>query len=210
MDPKNQLNVNVKPKRSIHGILKLIARQNWIRFGIRDRILRIFCNPDRVKSYEFEIPFFGLKYRGNLACYLDWVVYFYGAYEEQELYLLRDLVKNIEDPLFIDVGANVGQHSIYMSKYCREVHSFEPYEPVRRLLDEKIQYNFINNIIVHNVALGEKNEYLEFFAPKGANTGTGSFISTHAMDNNESIGKLKVVNGDEYIIKLGLKKNRFD
>lgn len=190
----------------ILSLLRLLGHQDWIRGGVRDRVLRTFCNPDTVNSFDFEVNFFGLKYKGNLSCYLDWVVYFYGAYEKQEFFMLRDLVQHKENPIFIDIGANVGQHSLFMSQYCKQVHAFEPYEPVRMLLEEKIKHNSVNNIFVHNVGIGERKDELDFFAPKGANKGTGSFVSSHAIGNNEYIGKLKVVNGDNYFAKMGLKK----
>jgi len=187
-------------------LLQFLGHQDWIRYGVRNRIIRSFCNPDIVGSYNFEVDFFGLKYRGNLSCYLDWVVYFYGAYEKYELLLLRDLLKGKARPVFIDIGANVGQHSLFMSQYCDRIHAFEPYEFVRRQLDLKIQHNGISNIVLHNVGLGHKDCELEYFAPKGHNTGTGSFVPSHEIDNNQFIGKLQVVNGDAYISKLRLDR----
>ena len=53
--------------------------------------------------------------------------------------------------------------------------------------------------------MGQKDEMLSFYAPKGANQGTGSFVEHHTK-NNEEYGLLKVVNADEYISKLELKK----
>lgn len=188
------------------GLLQLLGHQDWIRYGVRDRVIRSFCNPDVVDPHDYEVDFFGLKYKGNLSCYLDWVVYFYGAYEKYELLLLRDLVKDKATPVFIDIGANVGQHSLFMSQYCDRIHAFEPYEPVRRQLELKIQHNGISNIVVHNVGLGHKDCQLDYFAPKGHNTGTGSFVPSHATDNNEFIGTLEVVTADGYISKLGLDK----
>ena len=120
--------------------------------------------------------------------------------------MLRDLVREKDEPVFIDVGANVGQHSLFLSRYCKQVHAFEPYEPVRRQLESNIQYNDIRNILVHNVGLGDSSEELDFYAPKGANTATGSFVPSHETDNNEKTGKLKVVNGDKYFSNLGLDK----
>jgi FkbM family methyltransferase len=169
-------------------------------------MIRNFCNIKRAKQKEFELEFFGLTYHGSLDCYLDWCVYFFGAYEKYELFLLRDMVKNRTDAIFIDVGANIGQHSLFMSKYCKQVHSFEPYVVVREKLEQKIQVNNIENIIIHPFGLGKENEELEFFAPQGGNTGTGSFLSSHATGNNKSVGRLKLLNGDEYIDRLRLRK----
>ena len=45
---------------------------------------------------------------------------------------MRDAVKNagLEKGSFVDVGANTGLHSMFMSKVVAHVHGFDPYEPV--------------------------------------------------------------------------------
>jgi FkbM family methyltransferase len=192
-------------RKLMYEALRILGHQEWIRYGIRDRILRTFCNPTTIDSQEFEIDFFGFRYKGNVNCYIDWVVYFYGAYEKQELHILKDLIKEKHDPIFIDVGANIGQHSLFMAQYCNEIHSFEPYSAVRDKLQEKIDLNSISSITVHPVGLGDENKDLEFYGPAGANTGTGSFVKEHDPENNQLIDKLKVVEGDSYFNLAGIK-----
>jgi FkbM family methyltransferase len=119
---------------------------------------------------------------------------------------MRDIVKRKHNPIFIDVGANVGHHSLFMSKFCEEVHSFEPYDRVKDILMSKLSFNNCSNIIVHNVGLGAKSEFLDFYAPVGRNIATGSFMAEHAKNNNIKIGKLEIVEGDFYISKLNLRK----
>lgn len=193
-------------KKIIYGFLRILGHQEWIRYGIRDRILRTFGNPTTIDSQEFEIDFFGFRYKGNLNCYIDWVIYFHGAYEKQELRILKDLIKDKHDPTFIDVGANIGQHSLFMAKYCNEIHSFEPYSVVRDKLQEKISLNNISSITIHPVGLGDEDQELKFYAPAGANTGTGSFVKKHAVGNKELIEKLKVVNGDSYFNRARIER----
>ena len=128
------------------------------------------------------------------------------AYEKEELYLLRDLITGHPDPVFVDVGANIGQHSLYMAQHCHQVHAFEPYAAVRQRLVAGIELNKLDNIEIHPVAVGAQDEQLDFYAPKGGNTGTGSFLATHEAENNELVGQLQVVNGDAYIESLGLAR----
>ena len=194
------------PNTVILTILRFLGHQDWLRYGVRDRIIRRFCNPATVDHYEFEVDFFSMKYNGNLNCYLDWVVYFFGAYEKYELLMLRDLLKSESNPVFINIGANIGHHSLFMSRHCGSVHAFEPYAPVSELMEFKIQRNNISNIIVHKLGLGCKDTELEYFAPRGYNTGTGSFVYSHETAYNQSSEKLQVVNADKYISKLGLDK----
>jgi FkbM family methyltransferase len=191
--------------RGTVNFLRLFGHLDWLAFGLRDKVIRYFVNPDTVEGKEFETDFFGLKYQGNLNTFIDWSVYFYGAYEKGILFLMRDIIKNRQNSIFIDVGANVGHHSLFMSKLCHEVHSFEPYDKVIDILMSKLLFSKCSNVIVHNVGLGEKNEFINFYAPVGRNLGTGSFMPEHAKNNNIKVGKLEIVKGDLYISKLNLK-----
>ena len=165
--------------------------------------MRRLVRADRMPDYPFEVNFFGLRYRGNLKNRLDWEVFFYGAYEKTYAYFLRDVVKEKPNAVFIDIGANLGHHSIYMSPFCTEIHSFEPYTDVLKSFREKIDINNIQNIKIHNVALGEKNEAVEFYAPTQIDLGVGSFVEGQ-KPHNKPIGTLTVVNGDDYVEKLNL------
>jgi FkbM family methyltransferase len=187
-------------------LLRAYARQEWIRFGLRDRVLRRFCNPDTGRSFPFETNFFGLRYRGDLKWYIDWLVYFYGAQEKQMLFLLRDIAKRITAPVFLDIGANVGVFSLYMSRLCSHVHSFEPFPAVREELERRIRDNGIRNICVHGVALGDRTDELDFYAPTRTNRGTGSFVATWATDTNRFLSKLPIFNGDEYLDHSGIQR----
>jgi hypothetical protein len=41
----------------MYRLLKLLASQNWLRFGIRDRVIRMCCSPDTTISTEFVTDF---------------------------------------------------------------------------------------------------------------------------------------------------------
>ncbi len=190
-------------------LLRAFGHQEWIRFIMRDKIIRLFVDPDACASFEFEADFLGMKYKGNLNKYLDWCIYFFGAYEKQELLLLKDLIKKKEyGPVFIDVGANVGEYSLLLSQYCKEVHAFEPYDVIAGKCKEEIALNNINNITLHQLGLGNENKELDFYAPnkESHNTGTGSFLSIHESSNNRLYGKIKVVSADDYVEKLRLSR----
>ncbi|MDB4414887.1 FkbM family methyltransferase [bacterium] len=171
---------------------------DFIPFGIRNRIIR-FLFPVGTK-YEFDIPFYGNRYKGNLDSYIDYMVFFYGAYDKPALELLKKIADNIEAPIFFDIGANIGQHSLFMSSYCKEVHAFEPFIEVRKLILEKQEINNIRNLKIHDFGLGEVNETRNFFAPSTENKGTGSFIEDY-NESNQNIGSLKIVKGDDFVFE---------
>jgi FkbM family methyltransferase len=176
-----------------------VGHQDWLPLGVRLRVLNWLYNPETAASKNFELDFFGFTYPGNLTCYFDWWVYFFGAYEKQELFCLRDLLHLRGQPaVFVDVGASVGHHSLFMARYADQVHSFEPWEVPRKKLLQKVAANGLRNVMAHPVGLGRSHCLLEYFSPAGANIGTGSFVSTHARDRNHLFEKLPVVKGDDY------------
>jgi FkbM family methyltransferase len=116
------------------------------------------------------------------------------------LFFLRDCLNAIHHSptVFCDIGANIGQHSLFMSNIADHVHAFEPFDGVRQKLEQHIKLNGINNLSVHNVGLSDKNELLPFYAPTGRNQGIGSFDATTTAKGNRNIGNLALVNGDGY------------
>ena len=191
----------------IQPLLRRLGHQKWIRFGIRDRIIRAFHNPDTSLSQPFTVPFFGRIYTGDFSVWLDWCTYYFGAYSGEELDLMRDALNGIPDPIILDIGANIGHHSLFASTIAKEVHSFEPFPKVLAKLYEKIRVNSITNIKVHEIGLGETSEDLPFSQPVGCNTGTGSFVD--ASINNLNAINLPIRIGDEYLKTLKLHKIDF-
>ena len=187
-------------------ILSLLGHQEWLRFGLRSRIVRFFHNPDTASDEVFERPFFGMIYRGNFNTFIDWCVFYFGAYTKQELVVMQDFLEPKRDPVVIDVGANVGHHTLFALTKAKHVHSFEPFPPVAERLVEKLKINHIRNVTFHNVGLGDVSEFLEYTPPYTNNTGTGSFCAKPG--EGESI-KLRVCVADDYFRDVGITKVDF-
>ena len=188
--------------------LRWIGHRRWLRYGLRDRLIRRLqpCRPGA--GGEFTVPFFGRIYRGRLDSYIDWVVFFFGAYEAGVLLFLESAARALDRPdtVFVDIGANVGQHTLFMSAHAATIHAFEPYEPVRRRLLEKIADNRLDNVTVHPVGLGQRDERRPFHAPAGENTGTGSFRPRPAGEHRPTIEGVAVVEGDRYFAQAGITR----
>jgi FkbM family methyltransferase len=181
-------------------ILRFVGHQQWLRG--RDRILRAFAHPDHQKSHAFEIGFFGHSYSGNLANFIDWNVFYYGAFQLHEIRLLgaiADALRAGGKPVnFFDVGANIGHHSLFMSRHADRVFSFEPFSVVRDEMVHKLNHARISNVTIFPVALGDRNETGTFHPPTGANQGTGTLgdnLPDNASTKNISV---QVVRGDDF------------
>jgi FkbM family methyltransferase len=180
--------------------LRALGHRYWLRG--RDRVLRHFSDPDHHTSQPFEIDFFGLSYSGNLNNFIDWTVFYYGAYAVDELHLLAALADALRaqgKPVnFYDVGANIGHHSLFMSSHADRVFCFEPFSVVRQEMERKLNHAMVRNATVFPVALGNRNETGIFHPPTGANQGTGT-LGDRLPDNAsaESI-PVQVVRGDDF------------
>ena len=129
-------------------------------------------------DFDFTADLFGMRYEGNTGNYIDRGILYFGAYEKPLLFLMRDIMKSAyaNQGVFIDVGANTGQHSLFMSHYSKEVHAFEPYEPVLKRFRRMVEINDVPNIVIYSVGLGNAHAKMPFHKPPDSNLGTGSFV----------------------------------
>ena len=184
---------------------------DWLRSRVSPRWFRFLRAPvrfihrvgHRVGLFgvdTFCVDFYGHAYQGRLHNSIDNHVYFYGAYEKHVLYFLRDMALQLgADITFIDIGANVGQHSLFMSRHVRQVCAFEPYPPVREQLEEKLHHNRVSNVTVFPVGLGDRDEKIGFFAPPEKNLGAGSFVTDY--NQGEHYRDLPVFRGDDFLAR---------
>jgi FkbM family methyltransferase len=182
----------------------------WTRSWVPRRLLRHLYKRLARRGSAPDIPFaadfFGLRYQGNLNNNIDFNIYFYGAFEKPLLFFLRDAftILPMEHGAFVDIGANVGQHSLFMSSLGARVHAFEPFGQVREQFMRQIRGNGLDNISVHPVGLSNENTRLPFFAPTGTNAGIGSFDAGTVDKGNVSIGELQLARGDDYFPVQGI------
>jgi FkbM family methyltransferase len=78
----------------------------------------------------------------------------HGVYEHEQLNEIKKIVK--EKKTFLDIGANIGNHSIFFSKIFKSVYSFEPHPKIYPILN----YNTkdIKNIKTYNFGLSDKKK----------------------------------------------------
>lgn len=194
-----------------HGICRFAWNQSWIDLRYKKAIYKKLCSFDDVPDAPFTTDFYGLQYQGNLNNSVEFTLYYLGAFEKPLLFFLRDTLANLHEAApdiehsFFDIGANIGQHSLFMSQHADQVHSFEPYAAVSQKLERHIELNSIGNIRLHKLGLSNKAEELDFFAPTGRNQGIGSFDSGTVSKGNRNLGKLALVRGDDYLAENGLQ-----
>jgi len=157
---------------------------------------------------DFDADFFGMTYKGNTQHLIDLQVYAFGGYEKHVLFAMRDAVaktRGLDEAVFLDVGANVGHHSMFMSRQLAHVHAIEPFPPVLARFDEMIALNKLENITVHRVGYSNEPGSLPFFAPPEDNHGSGTFAHAHAAEDKPAM-ELPLVVGDDHLRGEGIER----
>jgi FkbM family methyltransferase len=108
-----------------------------------------------------------------------------------EFYLLQRFTSYIpRECVIYDIGANIGNHTLYFYKYLdpKEIYVFEPMKDTFDILTKNIETNFLKNTHICNVAVGETDTYATMNL-KEKNLG-GSYI------DKEGEGDIKVISLD--------------
>ena len=150
----------------------------------------------------------GLRFMIDPAQYIDKLIFIEGLYEKRFLSFIRALLP--KEGVILDVGANTGNHAIYLSKGSSRVHCFEPNPEAYERLVENIELNGIKNIQCHQLGLGNEDGIASFQVNLDGNLGNSGYVSdTKAQPKNTKIIKLPIKRGDEYIEQLGLETIHF-
>ncbi len=96
-------------------------------------------------------------------------------YELENLEILNYLP--LEEGVFLDIGANIGNHTLYFSKILkRDVYAFEPVRENYNLLRKNILINDLKNIKTFNIALGMCNSKVTLRQNYQDNSGTWEIV----------------------------------
>ncbi len=122
----------------------------------------------------------------------------------------------IEKTCALDIGANIGNHSLYFSDYFKNVYSFEPHPRTFGVL--KLNAELSNNIQAYCMGLSSKEGSAELFVNQ-ANMGSNSLVVSsgetihikldtldHVAEgwNEQEVGMMKIdVEGHELDVLIG-------
>jgi len=144
----------------------------------------------------------------------------YGFYENETINILIKIFrKNNINNVFLDVGANYGTYSVYLSKYFKRVIAFEADPRIYKLLDFNIK-NF-PNVDCLNYAVSDSNVLKKFYIDF-KNFGANSLIKkrfnktiqvkSNTLDKliknqtlNNSFIKIDI-EGSEFLVLKGMNK----
>jgi len=162
--------------------------------------------PKLDRFFDFQVDYYGLTFIGNTA--EDYEMIYALPAEKPEIFFLRDamVALNPTSGVFVDVGAHVGQHAMFLSGSAEQVIAFEPYPPVLKRLQHLVELNALHNVVIRPVGLGAEDAELPFFAPDGGAEATGSFVQEFS-DDNTPYETLPIRVGDAELNALGISSS---
>ena len=124
---------------------------------LRHRLIHFYSSFSKLVSDEIE----GHKVYYNLNTDIGRKIYFGEQFEKYELFLCRDYLS--ENSIVLDIGANIGLHSLYFSKIAHNglIIALEPSPKTYNLLTKNV-YN-MKNIVPINIAISDKAQILNFY-----------------------------------------------
>lgn len=175
---------------------------------IRYVLFPLYLNWYNFKIKKFKKPIFykfyykGIKYKIKLDPsngFIDQAIYANGVYEEDVLDFIKDNLA--KGDVFVDIGANIGDHTLFASRVVGvdgQVVAFEPISKLIKQIRESLDANQISNVTLHSYALGDRNSTEKIYI-RDNNIG-GSSITPFIEKGEGEIIETKI--GDELMQDL--------
>lgn len=127
----------------------------------------------------------------------------HGNYEREVLGCIETLTRqlDISDGLAIDVGANIGNHTLYLSRIFKCVMAFEPSKSLNFVLKANVIRNKRDNIEVFCCGLGSENGRALVNELSSEHTGMVELIALTDEDNADAVNVYK---GDSLVFDKGI------
>jgi FkbM family methyltransferase len=141
-----------------------------------ERVVRWFAPPEKCGAIgERLVRGEGFSFFAQSVTPLGWQVLFFGTYEPE----LRAIFRSTIPPggVVIDVGANVGWHSLLMARLAGpsgRILAVEPNPSVRDRLKANLDANEIENVTVLPFAFSNRDGRVGFYGPPATDGGSGS------------------------------------
>lgn len=184
------------PWRIADGLLR--KRAESLLFRIAAVFVRLL--PGRIRTAA-AFPVAGLAAEGRVVAQREGVLldldlgdwnqrlYFLGETETRKLELMRSLLP--PRGVFVDIGANVGLHTVTMARHLSDggrVIAFEPMQENIAHLRRNVALNDLTNVRVEGIALGEQEGTVDLFVPPGHRGGPTAGTRVQASEGWRKAG----------------------
>jgi FkbM family methyltransferase len=171
-----------------------------------ERAIRYLSPPGQLQNcgYYREFPD-GYSFQIDPATLIGWNIHFFLTYEPE----VREQIKDVLRPgrVCLDVGANVGWHTLLMASLvgpAGRVFAFEPNASTRDRLTKVIADNGFSQVVIRGEALSDQVGFGWFQAPRSGTLwdGTGRL----AMKEEADYGHVPCATADSVVQSSGLDR----
>ena len=122
----------------------------------------------------------------------------HGIYDGETIDLIQKVVTLSQAQVMLDVGANIGNHSLAFSTFAEKVFSFEPGEKAFNLLSRNININQLNNVTVFNFGLSNHDQQTTLYTENSGNLGESSLYKHNLVDKEFIENTVTLKRGDAF------------
>ncbi|MDP4199619.1 MAG: FkbM family methyltransferase [Bacteroidota bacterium] len=145
------------------------------------------------------------KDRGRMILDVDdWTQYtmYYNLYEAKYDKVMLALMKDTN--VVLDIGGNVGQHTLWFARYARKVYSFEPLPRLADRIRREIALNHLESkVVLVTKALSDEAKSLVITDPDRGMSGNASTILGRSP--NEKTIAIQAIRLDDFLESEGVK-----
>lgn len=180
----------------------------FIRFLMRFKAFRKY---HFLLYKKFFLPFklfdhlnFISSFNSTLKMYVqpaEWIqqhIFLFGVYEKNTVSLIQQ--KLPKDGVFIDIGANIGCHSLIAAEQAGklgQVHAFEAIQSTFQAFKKNIELNDFKNIHANHLAIYNKETTIELFLGNADNMGMSSVYGRNEISSQKET--VQAITLDSYI-----------
>lgn len=168
-----------------------VSEHLWRARSAKERMRRFADHRD---PFWFDAKY-GLKFKLYPGGNQDQAIFLNGLHEHRALILMALLSGRARRA--VDIGANIGNHALFMTRFFDRVEAFEPNPAVLKRLRENAAANAADNLTVHPVGASDRNGSLPFLfsGENGVNASRTKIVA----DTDQSDAALQVRTGDEIL-----------
>jgi FkbM family methyltransferase len=129
-------------------------------------------------------------YNSKLILYyniFDHLIFLFKKEIKYELNILNNIERHVcNSKLIYDIGSNIGQYALNLSKitnFNSRIICFEPDLTAYSFLNYNVNMNKLSNITTYNFGIGEFNAQLDYFCDTKTGSRKGSFIKEFVGNN---------------------------
>jgi FkbM family methyltransferase len=145
-------------------------------------------------------------FAGDMGSFIDRQVYLFGGYETESIRSFLGRTLPMRHGTMLDIGANVGTHSLAFARVFKTVHAFEPNQALWSQFERNMALNGLKNVQLHKIGLADRDAELMLHSIDKPNYGLGTFSTVEQYDLRlKPIATCPVRHAGNYLASIGVQ-----